>query len=126
MPRREPLSLGSTNGVLSQFIAHQELLTMRSSAISPRLRSNSDYRRGGRFTPSIEPLEQRELLTAVSWDGGGDGSNWTDPLNWSNNLVPGAADDVTRSRSAARRVSESRSRQPSATLVKWSVGIAFE
>lgn len=44
---------------------------------------------------SIEPLEQRMLLAAVSWDGGGDGSAWTDPLNWSNNALPTSSDDVT-------------------------------
>ena len=33
-------------------------------------------------------------LGPVSWDGGGDGINWTDPLNWSGNALPGAADDV--------------------------------
>ena len=32
---------------------------------------------------------------AVSWDGGGDGQFWTDPANWSNDAIPGAADDVT-------------------------------
>jgi hypothetical protein len=31
----------------------------------------------------------------VSWDGGGDGTNWTDPLNWSTNALPQPADDVT-------------------------------
>jgi hypothetical protein len=35
------------------------------------------------------------LLAAVSWDGGGDGTNWTDPINWSGNSLPQAADDVT-------------------------------
>ena len=29
-----------------------------------------------------------------TWDGGGDGSNWFDPLNWSPNGVPTASDDV--------------------------------
>ena len=43
----------------------------------------------------LEPLESRQLLTAVSWDGGGDGTNWSDPINWSANALPGAADDVT-------------------------------
>ena len=28
------------------------------------------------------------------WDGGGDGTSWTDPLNWSNNVLPGADDGV--------------------------------
>jgi len=27
----------------------------------------------------VEPLESRQLLTAVSWDGGGDGTNWSEP-----------------------------------------------
>ena len=35
------------------------------------------------------------MLSAVSWDGGGDGVNWSDPINWSGNALPGAADDVT-------------------------------
>lgn len=33
-------------------------------------------------------------MLSVNWDGGGDGSSWSDPLNWSSNLLPGAADDV--------------------------------
>jgi hypothetical protein len=32
---------------------------------------------------------------SVSWDGGGNGSCWADPNNWSNNSLPTAADDVT-------------------------------
>jgi hypothetical protein len=44
---------------------------------------------------AVETLESRRLLAAVSWDGGGDGSTWTDPLNWSNDAVPTASDDVT-------------------------------
>ncbi len=43
----------------------------------------------------IESLETRRLLAALSWDGGGDGTTFEDPLNWSTNVVPGAADDVT-------------------------------
>jgi len=30
----------------------------------------------------------------VTWDGGGDGLNWSDAANWSSNAVPGAVDDV--------------------------------
>ena len=33
--------------------------------------------------------------TTISWDGGGDGSSWQDPLNWDTDLLPGPADDVT-------------------------------
>ena len=42
-----------------------------------------------------ERLEPRRLLAAVAWDGGGDGTSWTDPLNWSTNSLPTTADDVT-------------------------------
>lgn len=31
----------------------------------------------------------------VSWDGGGDGETWSDPLNWSGDALPGATDSVT-------------------------------
>src|SRR4051812_38705188 len=34
----------------------------------------------------IERLEVRRLLAAVAWDGGGDATNWSDPLNWSSNV----------------------------------------
>ena len=44
---------------------------------------------------AVEFLERRELLAAVARDGGGDGVRWSDPLNWSNNVLPAAADDVT-------------------------------
>jgi hypothetical protein len=43
----------------------------------------------------LEPLESRRVLAAVSWDGLGDGVNWSDPINWSNNALPTSADDVT-------------------------------
>lgn len=43
----------------------------------------------------VEELESRMLLANVVWDGGGDGVNWGDPLNWNTNLLPGAGDDVT-------------------------------
>ena len=57
--------------------------------------------RRGRFDPhrrrpyGFEQLEGRYLLTAVSWTGAGDGTNWTNPANWSTQAVPGPADDVT-------------------------------
>ena len=31
---------------------------------------------------------------AITWDGGGDGYSWSDPLNWSNDLVPTYYDNV--------------------------------
>jgi len=42
----------------------------------------------------VEQLESRLLLSAVSWDGGGDGTSWHDRYNWSGDALPGAADDV--------------------------------
>ncbi len=38
-------------------------------------------------------------LTAVSWTGDAGTLNWGDANNWSNNAVPGSADDVTISKS---------------------------
>lgn len=43
----------------------------------------------------IERLEIRVCLSAVSWDGGGDGLRWTDARNWSADVLPTAADDVS-------------------------------
>ncbi len=40
-------------------------------------------------------LSPSVYAASVSWDGGGDGAFWTDPANWSNDAIPGAADDVT-------------------------------
>src|SRR5437764_117606 len=42
----------------------------------------------------VETLEDRCVPAAVTWDGGGDGSSWQDPLNWSGDAVPGVADQV--------------------------------
>ena len=43
----------------------------------------------------MEALEARQLMAAVAWDGGGDGLNWHDARNWSADVLPAAADDVT-------------------------------
>jgi RHS repeat-associated protein len=45
--------------------------------------------------PVFELLEARQLLSAVTWDGGGDGTSWTDRFNWSADALPTASDDVT-------------------------------
>ena len=42
-----------------------------------------------------ELLEQRCLLTAISWTGDGDGTSWTDTHNWSPMQIPSFGDDVT-------------------------------
>lgn len=42
----------------------------------------------------LESLEQRVVLSTVIWDGGGGDSNWNNPRNWDNDLLPGPDDDV--------------------------------
>ena len=39
-------------------------------------------------------LEPRHLLATITWDGGGDGTTWEDPLNWVGDALPGSADDA--------------------------------
>src|SRR5262245_25933091 len=52
-------------------------------------------RRRWRVPLSVERLEDRTVPAAVFWDGGGDGINWGSAANWSNDVLPTAADDVT-------------------------------
>ena len=44
----------------------------------------------------FEPLERRDLMTTIAWDGGptGLGTSWHDPLNWEGDVVPGPDDDA--------------------------------
>src|SRR5688572_6390693 len=42
----------------------------------------------------FEALEQRQLMSVVHWDGGGDGTTLMDPLNWAGDVLPGPADDA--------------------------------
>jgi hypothetical protein len=51
---------------------------------------------------AIERLEERQVPSAVSWTGAGDGTSWNDLHNWSSLKVPGAGDDVTISVSGAK------------------------
>ncbi len=50
-----------------------------------------------RLPYSIIALLTTPVLFAqtVSWDGGGDGVSWHDPLNWSADVLPGSSNDVT-------------------------------
>ncbi|HHK42890.1 MAG TPA: hypothetical protein ENJ50_10770, partial [Planctomycetaceae bacterium] len=60
---------------------------------SRRAKPNRAYRRRVR-TLRAEQLESRRLLALITWDAGGDGSSWNDPLNWSGDVLPTSADDV--------------------------------
>ena len=42
----------------------------------------------------IEQLECRRLLATILWDGGGNGTAWSDAANWDTNSLPTSADDV--------------------------------
>ena len=42
-----------------------------------------------------EALERRLLLAAVAWDGGAGDNLWSSAANWSGDVLPGSADQVT-------------------------------
>ncbi|MCB0203750.1 MAG: hypothetical protein KDH89_02875, partial [Anaerolineae bacterium] len=48
----------------------------------------------GRTVASDLGHDQENPLVMKTWDGGGDGVSWSDPLNWDPDGVPTAADDV--------------------------------
>lgn len=58
-------------------------------------RRRSQLRPVSRLVAAAERLEERLLLSAVSWDGGGGNLDWNNALNWSTDQLPGGADDVT-------------------------------
>jgi hypothetical protein len=67
-------------------------------SLSARLRSLTPRRRPsnrGILKPRLESLEQRIVLSTVSWNGSGGNFDWNTPQNWSGDVVPGPGDDVT-------------------------------
>src|SRR5690242_11945753 len=70
------------------------MLTRLTALFSRRVRSQRTNKIRSRRI-FLEALENRSLLAAISWDGGANTLNWNDASNWSNDLLPGAADDVT-------------------------------
>lgn len=53
---------------------------------------------------TLETLENRQLLAAVSWDGEAGDNLWHSAANWSTNTVPDAGDDVSLSVAGAPTV----------------------
>src|SRR5277367_5462814 len=51
----------------------------------------------------MQQLEDRQMLAAVSWNGGATG-NWDVAANWSNNAVPTSTADVTISTTGSATV----------------------
>ncbi|MEK6259848.1 MAG: Ig-like domain-containing protein [Planctomycetota bacterium] len=58
-----------------------------------RTRRSIDHR--GQLVHVIERLEPRTLLSAISWDGGAGNLSWNSALNWSGDVLPTTADDVS-------------------------------
>jgi hypothetical protein len=52
----------------------------------------------------IELLEDRTLLSAVTWNGNGNDNLWNDGKNWSSGSVPQSTDDVTISAAAGTTI----------------------
>jgi hypothetical protein len=40
------------------------------------------------------PVWNARASATIIWDGGGNGTSWSDPSNWNTNVVPSSADDV--------------------------------
>ena len=64
------------------------------------LRRDMDRRRPLGF----EQLENRRLLSTVTWTGMGDGTSWADANNWSGDALPGPSDDVVINASAGTTI----------------------
>ena len=47
-----------------------------------------------RVCGQLESLEDRTLLSNITWSGSGDGTSWNVAANWIGGQVPGAGDDV--------------------------------
>jgi hypothetical protein len=43
---------------------------------------------------SLGSLQQKAYAATVTWDGGGDGVNFSDPLNWDTDTVPTSTDNI--------------------------------
>src|SRR5262249_25007074 len=73
----------------------RETLVMSRRRIPQRLAKDPSSRPRRRLPLLVERLEDRTVPAAVFWDGGGDGVNWGSAANWSNDLLPTAADAGT-------------------------------
>ncbi|MDB5337904.1 MAG: repeat-associated core domain protein, partial [Planctomycetaceae bacterium] len=71
--------------------------------MNPFVRKIRRERQLGTEAGSVERLEERCLLTAVSWNIDGDGF-WDVDSNWSTGHVPNSGDDVTIDRGAANPI----------------------
>jgi hypothetical protein len=65
-----------------------------------RLRPLDRWARSRTCRPRLEWMEERTLLSNVSWTGNAHDNNWDTPGNWSTDSGPGPGDDVTIDTSA--------------------------
>jgi len=66
-------------------------LSAQPRSLTPRRRPSNR----GTLKPRLEYLEERIVLSTVSWNGGGGNFDWNTALNWSGDVLPGPSDDVT-------------------------------
>src|SRR5262245_37773623 len=72
----------------------QTLLGNRRKRKAKRSVSSRFGRLFRRLPLHLEQLEDRTLLTTVSWDGGAGTLRWDDAQNWSIDALPGSSDDA--------------------------------
>jgi hypothetical protein len=66
--------------------------------------SDRPHKTARRVDVAAEPLEARTMMALLSWTGLGGDLLWSNPANWSANVVPGANDDVRIDAGAANPV----------------------
>src|SRR5689334_18922752 len=65
-------------------------------------RQQRTERRAVVFRLRLEALEGRVVPATATWDGGGAINHWTDRLNWVNDVLPVAGDELVFPLGAAR------------------------
>jgi len=78
--------------VVDQGAINRRKGAMRTHA--HRREANRDNLKRLHSAARIEPLENRVLLSTVTWIGLGSDTNWSTPLNWSGGKAPVDGDDV--------------------------------
>ncbi len=64
-------------------------------ALFDRMTRSADRTRSRSCRPRFERMEERTLLSPVTWTGAAGNNDWDTPDNWSTDSVPGSMDDVT-------------------------------
>jgi hypothetical protein len=86
-----------------QVFARQRGSAAHTAPAAPS-RSRTPGHGRGHVPACLEPLEARRVLAAVTWDAGGGDGLWSNPLNWSADILPTHRDDVAIDFGSNRRV----------------------